>query len=130
MTSKKQIYRTTTACLIIIFLISCHSVAYIGQPINPQELTDGIYQGEFKHGLNKARVEATIRNQRIVKITILQHKAWKGKKVDTIIPERIIAGQSTRVDAVSGATNSSRVIMNAVQMAIEKSISLKARTEE
>jgi uncharacterized protein with FMN-binding domain len=34
--------------------------------------------------------------------------------------ERIIAQQSTRVDAVSGATNSSRVIMNAVQRAIEK----------
>jgi uncharacterized protein with FMN-binding domain len=28
--------------------------------------------------------------------------------------------QSTKVDAVSGATNSSRVIMNAVQAALEK----------
>ncbi len=36
------------------------------------------------------------------------------------ILERIIETQSTRVDVVSGATNSSRVIMNAVQKAIEK----------
>ena len=36
-----------------------------------------------------------------------------------IIPERIIENQSTDVNVVSGATNSSIVIMNAVQRAVE-----------
>ena len=44
----------------------------------------------------------------------------RGKKAELIIPGRIIEKQSTDVDAVSGATNSSHVIMNAVQKAIEK----------
>jgi uncharacterized protein with FMN-binding domain len=44
----------------------------------------------------------------------------RGVKADPIIQERIIESQSTNVDAVSGATNSSYVIMNAVQKAVEK----------
>ena len=51
---------------------------------------------------------------------MLQHQAWRGVIAEATIVERIIASQSTKVDAVSGATNSSRVIMNAVQNAIEK----------
>jgi uncharacterized protein with FMN-binding domain len=46
--------------------------------------------------------------------------SWKGDKANDIIPQRIIAEQSTAVDAVSGATNSSRVIINGVQKALEK----------
>ena len=46
--------------------------------------------------------------------------AWKGSKAESPIIKRIIENQSTDVDAVSGATNSSRVIMNAGQRAIEK----------
>ncbi|MBE9570731.1 MAG: FMN-binding protein, partial [Proteobacteria bacterium] len=41
-------------------------------------------------------------------------------KVTEVIPGRIVSEQSTVVDAVTGATNSSRVIMNAVQRAVEK----------
>ncbi len=48
------------------------------------------------------------------------HQTWKGGIAEETIIARIISSQSTRVDAVSGATNSSRVIMNAVQTAIEK----------
>jgi uncharacterized protein with FMN-binding domain len=62
----------------------------------------------------------TIRDNSIVHIKIIEHQAWRGKKAEEPIVERIIARQSTRVDAVSGATNSSHVIMNAVQRAIEK----------
>jgi uncharacterized protein with FMN-binding domain len=43
-----------------------------------------------------------------------------GGKAEIVIVERIIAEQSTRVDAVSGATQSSRVIMHAVQGALDE----------
>ncbi|GAK56987.1 hypothetical protein U27_03951 [Candidatus Vecturithrix granuli] len=42
------------------------------------------------------------------------------EKTEPIIPQRIIENQSTAVDSVTGATNSSTVIMNAVQNALEK----------
>jgi uncharacterized protein with FMN-binding domain len=82
---------------------------------------DGTYEGSHRGGPNKATVSVTIKNRRISKIIILEHQAWKGRKAEKPVMERIIATQSTNVDAVSGATNSSRVIMNAVQNAIEKS---------
>ena len=89
-------------------------------PVNNEKLTDGAYEGSYKAGPNKTLVRVTIKEGKIVEIEIVKHRAWKGKKAESIIPRRIIENQSTRVDAVTGATNSSRVIMNAVQRAIEK----------
>jgi len=99
---------------------SCTSTPVIGGPVDPAKLADGTYKGSYRGGPNKAIVEVTVKDNSIVNIKIIQHQAWKGKKAEETIVERIIARQSTRVDVVSGATNSSRVIMNAVQLAIEK----------
>lgn len=89
-------------------------------PIAAGELADGIYEGGHRAGPNKAVVKVRVQEGKIVEIEIVKHRAWKGKKAESIIPRRIIERQSTKVDAVTGATNSSRVIMNAVQKAIEK----------
>ena len=89
-------------------------------PVHNGKLTDGVYEGTHKAGPNKALVRVTIEEGRLVDIEIIKHRAWKGKKAESIIPRKIIENQSTKVDVVTGATNSSRVIMNAVQRAIEK----------
>ncbi len=86
-------------------------------------MKDGTFEGEFSGGPNKAKVRVTIENQQITKVEILEHDAWRGKKAVPTIPDRIVKKQSTSVDAVTGATNSSHVIMNAVQKVIEKSYS-------
>ncbi len=111
----------TVFLLTIVLFKNCGSAAVIDQPIEPGRLVDGVYQGSYKYGPNKAEVEVTIQNQKIMKVKILKHNAWKGKKAESVIPDRIVEKQSTNVEAVSGATNSSNVIMNAVQKAIEKS---------
>ena len=92
----------------------------IGGPLEHGKLVDGVYEGGYEGGLNKATVKVVIKDKRIVDIQIVKHSAWKGKKAESVIPKRIIEKQSTKVDAVTGATNSSHVIMNAVQKAIEK----------
>ena len=71
------------------------------------------------------RVRWTIENQRITKINLLKHRNWKGKDGEQVIV-RIIENQSTRVDAVSGASMSSVAIMNAVENAVQKA---KANTK-
>ena len=103
-----------------MLLSGCAATPIIGKPVDHLKLKDGIYDGSYKGGPNRASVRVTIKHHRIVDIEIIEHQAWKGKKAEMPIVERIIASQSTRVDAVSGATNSSRVIMNAVHKAIEK----------
>ena len=101
-------------------LIGCAKTPVIGALVDHTKLADGIYEGSYRGGPNKALVKVTIKDNKIVNIEIIEHQAWKGKKAQVPIVERIIADQSTKVDAISGATNSSRVIMNAVQNAIEK----------
>lgn len=91
----------------------------IGKKVDFEKIKDGIYEGQYKSGPVKVVAKVKIRNQSLVDIELLQHRTWKGKKAEAIIPNRIIEEQSTRVDAVSGATISSRVIMNAVQNAID-----------
>jgi uncharacterized protein with FMN-binding domain len=107
--------------VVSIFSLGCQKTVIIGGPVEHQRLVDGIYEGSYKGGLNEASVKVTIRDKRIANIEIVEHSTWKGKKAEPVIPKRIIDKQSTLVDAVSGATNSSRVIMNAVQRAVEKS---------
>jgi len=104
-----------------VLLIGCAQAPVIRTYVDRTKLVDGIFEGHYRGGPNKATVKVTIKNNRIVKIEIVEHRAWKGRKAGLPIVERIISSQSTHVDAVSGATNSSRVIINAVQNAIEKS---------
>ena len=105
---------------IISLWVGCGSAPMPRGPVSQGKLRDGVYEGSYKAGLNKVDVRVTIKDSRIVDIEIVKHRAWKGKKAEPVIPIRIIEQQSTEVDAVSGATNSSQVIMNAVQRAIEK----------
>lgn len=100
--------------------LGCAETPVTGAPVDHVKLMDGTYEGSYRGGPNKATVQVTIGDNSIVNIEILQHQAWRGGIAEATIVERIIATQSTKVDAVSGATNSSRVIMNAVQDAIEK----------
>lgn len=93
----------------------------IGSRIQHDKLMDGVYEGSYRSLPNSAVVMVTIAEGRIVNIELVKHFAsWKGKKATEVIPRRIVSEQSTMVDAVTGATNSSRVIMNAVQRAVEK----------
>jgi len=109
-----------TACLILSSA-GCQIAPLMGTPVVSEGLKNGIYEGEYRKGINKAVVKVTIADDRIAEIELVKHTAsWIGNKANEIIPQKILEQQSTRVDAVSGATNSSRVIMNAVQMAIEK----------
>lgn len=111
--------------LIPLLSSGCAATPIIGGPVSHKKLMDGTYEGSYKGGPNKALVKVTIKDNRIVHIQILEHWALKGKKAELIVVRNIIEQQSTGVDAVSGATNSSRVIMNAVQRAIEKAYNEK-----
>jgi uncharacterized protein with FMN-binding domain len=117
----KTFYLIIFAAGLILSSAGCQIAPLMGTPVMSEGLKDGVYEGEYRKGINKAIIKVTITDGRIAEIELVKHFAsWKGKKPGEVIPQRIISQQSTRVDAVSGATNSSRVIMNAVQKAVEK----------
>ena len=110
-------------CISVLIWLSasgCAKTLMLGGPVSHDKLVDGVYEGRAKGGPNSAMVSVTIEGQRIVQIDIIEHDALLGKKAEPILPQRMIDAQSTAVDAVSGATNSSKVIMNAVQNALEQ----------
>ena len=105
--------------LILSLIIGCAAAKIVGGPILKNSLKDGIYDGKAKVGPVKVLARVTIQNQRITNISLLEHRAWKGRAAENIIPHKIIDEQSTKVDGVSGATVSSTAIMNAVDDAIQ-----------
>ena len=106
--------------MLFFLMIGCAAIEYIGGPIPKDSLRDGTYEGMAKKGPVKVLAMVTIDDQRIADIELVEHRNWRGGAAETIIPDRIIDEQSTRVDVVSGATLSSAVIMNAVEDAVRK----------
>ncbi len=80
---------------------------------------DGIYIGSYSAFPVSAEVRVTIKNHIIIDIELLKHDNGQGQGAE-IIPEKVIEAQSLKVESVSGATYSSKVILKAIQDAILK----------
>lgn len=89
------------------------------QNVDLASVADGTYVGEFDAKLVYAKVRTTIKNHRITGIEILEHRNGRGKAGEKVTTE-ILAKQSLNVDAVSGATVSSKVIAKAVEVSLKK----------
>lgn len=81
------------------------------------DVKDGDYVGEFKLPLKSARVKVTVASARITEIELLEHSHGPGFSGEGVIP-RVLQQQSLEVDAVSGATKSSTVVLKAIENAI------------
>ena len=87
--------------------------------IDLENVSDGKYIGEYDVGYIYAKVEVTINSGKIKTVTLLEHRNERGKGAESIT-DSIVEQQKIRVDAISSATNSSKVIMKAVENAISK----------
>lgn len=111
------------AIILCILIFGC-STAYKSLTATMPDLAskaDGVYRGNYNlsGAPVKATLDVTIQNQKIVKIEIIQHFCSPfGKKAEKII-DSIIDSQNLNVDAVSGATASSKTILKAVENALQ-----------
>lgn len=80
-------------------------------------MKDGVYIGEYDAGYVYSKVKVEVLNGRIESVDILEHRTERGKKAEVVV-EDIVNKQEIAVDAVTGATNSSRVIEQAVYNAL------------
>ncbi len=81
-------------------------------------IPDGDYIGEYLIAPVYVKVEVSVRNHRITNIAILQHDNGLGSRAESIV-NAVVNEQSLEVDAVSGATVSSKCILKAVENALE-----------
>lgn len=80
-------------------------------------IADGTYQGDYDAGYIKVSVEVIVNQGKIESIQLLKHDNEHGKKAEVIV-EEVISKQTTNVDAISGATNSSQAILKAIENAL------------
>ena len=89
--------------------------------IDMAQVKDGTYEGESDGGMVKVKVSVEVKDHKIAAINLIEHKNGKGKPAEAIIPE-MIKKNTDNVDAVSGATGSSRTIRNAVNVSLQKGL--------
>lgn len=85
--------------------------------IDLSKVKDGGYIGEFDASVISSKVNVEVKDHKITNISFIKHKYDKGKPAEAIIP-KVIEAQSLAVDTVSGATNSSKVILKSIENAI------------
>lgn len=106
----KKFLLTLFLLAILISMANAANNAYV----------DGVYEGEYSF----VEAQVTIKNGDISDIQILHHGGGGKKYADMAAPlgDEIIERQSTDVDAITGATVSSRNFKNAVDNALQKAI--------
>ena len=88
--------------------------------VNPSGLADGVYVGRYDGYRWSNAVEVTVRGGRITGIDAVDRQLFHRDEVEDEIFGRVIAGQTTDVDTVTGATVSSKALLKAVENALRK----------
>lgn len=88
------------------------------QDVDLSKIEDGYYEGSYEVFPISVKVNVTVKNHEITDIIILKHTNGQGGPAEKIT-EHIIKSQSLKVDAISGATYSSKVIIKAVENALK-----------
>ena len=81
----------------------------------------GTYKGTAKGNNGDITLEVTFSKNAIKSIKVVSHKETPGLSDPAFakIPDAIVKKQTLAVDAVSGATNTSRAILEAVEKAVK-----------
>ncbi|MFV0353390.1 MAG: FAD-dependent oxidoreductase [Oscillospiraceae bacterium] len=118
---QKRMKRTVSvllAMVLLLFLVGCSATNSASGGL----FTPGTYTGTGKGNNGDIKVEVTFDADKITKITVLEHGETEGLAEPALenMPQEIIDQQSTQVDTVAGATNTSKGIIEAVNDAIQQ----------
>lgn len=87
------------------------------QNVDLNTIADGEYFGDCNVDLVRAKVRVAVQEHVITELELVEHYNDRGDAA-SVIPGNILAEQRIDVDAVTGATSSSRVIQEAVYNAL------------
>jgi uncharacterized protein with FMN-binding domain len=85
--------------------------------VDLSKIADGTYAGSYKQFPISAEVKVTVKDHIITEIDLVKHDSGQGKPAEIILG-KVVETQSLQVDAVTGATYSSMVILKAVENAL------------
>ncbi len=105
---------------IIISRIEANLSKLTDMPIRSVDLNaveDGTYTGTYSAFPVSAEVQVAVKDHVITGIELVKHTHGQGSEAEAI-PKMVVAAQSLQVDAVAGATYSSKVILKAIEDAL------------
>jgi len=114
-----------TLLLVLILLSGCALIKYKKkiaateiQTIDLKTIEDGIYEGFYDTYLINAKVSVEIEDHKIVNIKLVEHKHDRASGEPMI--QRVLNKQSLEVDMITGATNSCKTVLKAIEIALNK----------
>jgi uncharacterized protein with FMN-binding domain len=76
-------------------------------------------EGEFKLADIYCKVKVTVKNHKIVSVEIVQNASNDlAKKAEKVV-DGVLSAQSLKVECISGATGTSKVILKSIENALE-----------
>jgi len=93
--------------------------------IDFSRINDGTYIGTYEGGMYQWReneVRITISLGKVTKIELLKSKEERPAEFTDTLYNRVIEKQSLHVDAISGATLTSKAFLKAIENALSKAI--------
>lgn len=85
--------------------------------VDISKIQDGTYSGSYQAFPIIAEVKVTMKNHIITGIELVKHSSGRGAPAE-VIPEKVVEAQTLKVDAISGATYSSKIILKAIENAL------------
>jgi len=116
---RAPLLRAAFAALALALLSSCATPS-IPLAVTPplSALKDGRYEGSYDAKMVKATVAVLVKDGKIAEVAILSHDSSPIGKKGEAVAARVVAAQSLEVEAVAGATGSSRAILKAIENAL------------
>jgi len=91
-------------------------------PASPAQVRDGTHTGVSRGAKGDVTVQVAVKGGRITAVGVSAHSESRPGTAIEEVPARIVAAQATEVDAVTGATVTSRAIIRAAQSALDDSV--------
>ena len=126
MKKSKKVLLITFIVVLLLFIAGKIVIGYMVRNVQNisvsmpdlSNIQDGDYIGEYSIAPVHVKVEVSVGNHQITNISILQHDNGLGSAAERVV-NVVVKEQSLEVDAVSGATVSSKCILKAVENAID-----------
>lgn len=89
--------------------------------VNLTNIKDGTYIGEYKAFPVSAKVKVSVEKHRIMSVELIEHNHGQGEAAEIIL-DLVVDSQGLEVEAIAGATYSSKVILKAIENALTSEI--------
>jgi uncharacterized protein with FMN-binding domain len=92
------------------------------EDVNLQKVNDGTYEGDYSYGSYTYELAVSVKAHKIEKIDVISNRDTShAKKAEGVI-SRVLEKQSANVDAVSGATTTSKALLKAIENALKSGL--------